>query len=109
PHLDYVDYIQKPPLIYWLTATSYRLFGVSEAASRLPLVLLAWLGMLCALWLGVWLVSAETGAWAAILLGSSAEFSILSHLHTPDLALAVFLAWGVALMLRALMRPSDSR
>ncbi|MBI3864440.1 MAG: glycosyltransferase [Planctomycetia bacterium] len=28
-------YLDKPPLLYWLTAISYRLFGVSEAAARL--------------------------------------------------------------------------
>lgn len=31
--------LQKPPLPYWLTAASYRLFGVNEIATRLPAVL----------------------------------------------------------------------
>ena len=31
--------LQKPPLPYWLTAASYRLFGVNETATRLPAVL----------------------------------------------------------------------
>lgn len=39
--------LQKPPLPYWLTASSYRLFGVSEFAARVPSViftlLTAWL------------------------------------------------------------------
>ncbi len=36
PHLNGVRYYEKPPLLYWSVAASYRLFGESEAASRLP-------------------------------------------------------------------------
>ena len=36
PRLDYFDYVEKPPLIYWLPALSYKIFGVSEAAARTP-------------------------------------------------------------------------
>ncbi|MCI5837026.1 MAG: glycosyltransferase family 39 protein [Veillonellaceae bacterium] len=36
----YGDYwYDKPPLFYWLTATSFRLFGITDAAARLPSVL----------------------------------------------------------------------
>ncbi|MBI4386844.1 MAG: hypothetical protein HY551_05630, partial [Elusimicrobia bacterium] len=44
PRLNYMDYIEKPPLIYWLGALSYKALGVSEAAGRLPLAILAILG-----------------------------------------------------------------
>lgn len=108
PHLDYVDYVQKPPLIYWLTAISYKTFGVSESASRLPLVLLGWLGMFGVYWLGSWLFSVEAAAWGTIILGSCAQFFILTHLNTPDPALAVCLLWATAFILRALLRPKDS-
>ena len=36
PRLDYFEYVEKPPLIYWLPALSYKLFGVSEAAAACP-------------------------------------------------------------------------
>lgn len=49
--------LQKPPLPYWLTATSYKLFGVSESATRLPSVLF---GLLSALLLWTW-VKRESG------------------------------------------------
>jgi 4-amino-4-deoxy-L-arabinose transferase-like glycosyltransferase len=35
PHLIGVPYIEKPPLLYWLMALSFRLFGISEASARL--------------------------------------------------------------------------
>lgn len=34
PHLNGVPYIEKPPLLYWLTALSYQAFGFSEFAAR---------------------------------------------------------------------------
>ena len=43
--------LQKPPLPYWLTAASYRLFGVNETATRLPAVLF---GLLSAFLLTLW-------------------------------------------------------
>ncbi len=46
--------LQKPLLPYWLTATSYRLAGVSEAATRLPSVLF---GLLSALLLWAWVLA----------------------------------------------------
>ncbi len=39
PHLNGLAYIEKPPLQYWATALSYRLFGPS--AVRRPSVLRA--------------------------------------------------------------------
>src|ERR1700723_43472 len=44
--LDGVAYLEKSPLIYWMMAASFRVFGVSDWAARLPLalaiVLLCW-------------------------------------------------------------------
>ena len=37
----FVPFWGKPPLQFWLTAVSYRVFGVSEWAARLPSFLLA--------------------------------------------------------------------
>ena len=38
-HVNGVRYLEKAPLPYWLTAFSYRLFGVNEFAARLPMAL----------------------------------------------------------------------
>jgi 4-amino-4-deoxy-L-arabinose transferase-like glycosyltransferase len=36
PTNDGVPRLQKPPLLYWLIAGSYKIFGVNPAAARLP-------------------------------------------------------------------------
>jgi 4-amino-4-deoxy-L-arabinose transferase-like glycosyltransferase len=39
PTNDGVPRLQKPPLLYWLIIASFKLFGVSAAAARLPIAL----------------------------------------------------------------------
>ncbi|MFA6002721.1 MAG: glycosyltransferase family 39 protein [Elusimicrobiota bacterium] len=108
PHLNEMDYVEKPPLWYWLGAASYSLFGVSEAAARLPLALLALLGLLGTAWLGSWLYDPRTGWTAAMMTGTACLYFMLAHFITPDMGLAVWLLWCSAFLLRALLRPEDA-
>src|SRR5260370_20482181 len=39
--LDGVAYLQKPPLIYWVIADSYKVFGVHDWAALIPIRLSA--------------------------------------------------------------------
>ncbi|OSS41192.1 Polymyxin resistance protein ArnT [Desulfurella amilsii] len=39
PHLDGVVYLEQPPLLYWLSALSLKLFGISEFSARVPVIL----------------------------------------------------------------------
>ncbi len=52
--LDGVAYLEKSPLIYWIMARSYRIFGVHDWAARLPLALiniaLCWVTARFAMW-----------------------------------------------------------
>lgn len=41
PTLDGKAYLDKPPLMYWLTALSFQTFGTNETAARLPSTLSA--------------------------------------------------------------------
>jgi 4-amino-4-deoxy-L-arabinose transferase-like glycosyltransferase len=107
-HLNGLDYVEKPPLWYWLCAASYKSFGVSEAAAHFPLALLSLLALLGTAWLGSWLYDPRRGWTAAALLGSTMLFFGLTHFITPDIGLTVWLLWCTALMLRCLLRPEDS-
>src|SRR5262249_32151423 len=52
--LDGVIYLEKSPLIYWLIAVSYKVFGVHDWAARIPVVLscivLCWLTAAFGMW-----------------------------------------------------------
>lgn len=75
PWFDYgVPFWGKPPLSFWLTAASFKLFGINEFAARLP----HWLGGLLVTWL-VWSLSARRSHREAIytvtlLVGSTLYF-----------------------------------
>src|SRR5271154_2716905 len=70
PHLNGVAYMEKPPLQYWATAMSLRVFGQSEFAARFYTALTALLTILVVwrLALGLW---NQRAAWraAAVLAG----------------------------------------
>src|SRR5947209_5374395 len=52
PWYDYgVPYWGKPPLAFWVTAISFKLFGVSEFAARLPHLIIALLIVGLIVWL----------------------------------------------------------
>lgn len=109
PTLNGLPYVEKPPLWYWLCAASQKILGPSEAAARLPMLLLALLGAGGALWLGSWLWSPNVGRGGALALSTSALWLFLSHNLTLDMPVSVFLLWTTALILRTLEKPQDAR
>jgi 4-amino-4-deoxy-L-arabinose transferase-like glycosyltransferase len=109
PTLDATPYVEKPPLWYWTCAASYKLFGVSEAAARLPMLLFALLGVAGAGWLGYWLYSPAVGRTAAAATATAALWIFLTHNLTLDMPVSVCLLWTTAFALRAMVRPQDAR
>ncbi|MCH5375173.1 MAG: glycosyltransferase [Planctomycetes bacterium] len=96
PTLDGKPYLDKPPLLYWLTAASYQVFGRNETAARLPCALAAVLTILSTYWLGGRLVGhrgAWCGAFALLLCGGfvlSGRFLIMDGLLTLFTTSALF-------------------
>ena len=91
PHLNYVRYFEKPPLLYWVTAGSYRLFGVNEWAFRFPNALAAFL---CALSLYVlskrWF-GRRVAFLSSLILISSFGFLAMARIVTTDMLFGVLL------------------
>lgn len=108
PTLDGLTYVEKPPLWYWAAAASEKVFGASEAAARLPLLLLALLGATGIWWTGSWLYGASAGRNAAAATATGSLWLFLSHNMTLDLPVSVFLLWTTALALRTMLRPEDA-
>ena len=85
PHLNYVRYFEKPPLLYWATAISYKAFGVNEWSFRLPTALVAFL---CAvttyLFVARW-STLGTALFSSLVLMSSFGFFAMSHIVTIDM------------------------
>jgi 4-amino-4-deoxy-L-arabinose transferase-like glycosyltransferase len=85
---ELVPYWGKPPLHFWLTAASYKLFGVSEWSSRLPSII-AGLIMLFAVFRFAGRLWNSRIAWlATIILGSSGLFFVLWGASVVDVTLS---------------------
>jgi len=108
PTLDGTPYVEKPPLWYWTAAASYKVFGVSEAAARLPMLLFALLGAAGVWWLGAWLYAAEVGRAAAAATATAALWLFLTHNMTLDMPVSVCFLWTTAFILRTLLHPDDA-
>ena len=96
PHLNGLDYIEKPPLQYWATAATYRLLGVSEFSARLytALTALATIAVLGFLATRLWGIGA--GWRAAAVLSGMFMFVILGQLMTLDMSLAFWMTASLA-------------
>jgi len=109
PHLNGLDYIEKPPLQFWATAATYRLLGVSEFSARLytaltALATIALIGFLAArLWGG------GAGWRAAAVLAGMFMFVVLGQLMTLDMSLTFWMTGSLAGFLLAQQSPSEER
>lgn len=96
-------YVQKPPLLFWLSALSFHLFGISDLAFKLPLLLFSFAGIFFTFKLGSALYDQKTGVLAALLTASS-QISFLYNMdiHTDTLlqSLVTFSLWQFYLFLK---------
>jgi 4-amino-4-deoxy-L-arabinose transferase-like glycosyltransferase len=103
PHLNYVAYIEKPPLLYWLGALWMTLFGVNEFAARLTPALAALVGVAM-----TWLFVRHTmdrmrALLAGAILTTSTLYAVMAQVLTTDMLLtaavtlalfALYLHWS---------------
>jgi 4-amino-4-deoxy-L-arabinose transferase-like glycosyltransferase len=89
PRLNYVLYFEKPPLQYWLSAASMRLFGLYPFAARLPLALATFISLWCC-----WRLARRLGArqpiWAAFMAGTAILSFVCGQILTLDALFAAF-------------------
>ena len=85
PRLYGRPWFEKPPLYYWGAALSFKLFGVSEAAARLPTAVSALLATLALAWLAWRLYGPETARVLLLLLPTTVAMVGFSHAAAPDM------------------------
>jgi 4-amino-4-deoxy-L-arabinose transferase-like glycosyltransferase len=85
PRLYGKPWFEKPPLFYWGAALCFKLFGVSEAAARLPSAMSALLATLAMAWLALRLYGTETARWLLLLLPTTVGMIGFSHAAATDM------------------------
>jgi 4-amino-4-deoxy-L-arabinose transferase-like glycosyltransferase len=111
PRLYGKPWFEKPPLLYWGAALSFKLFGVSEAAARLPSAISALLATLALAWLALRLYGAETARWLLLLLPTTVGMIGFSHAAATDMPFSAMLTIAMvaaALVLRVTPTPNHA-
>src|SRR5215467_6311494 len=109
PRLNGYKYFEKPPLQYWATAASFRIFGMNEWAARLWPGLTGFLGVLLVFLAGNRLLGPPAGLLGAAVTASSALYAIVGHLLTLDMALSFFMTAAVFAFAVAQAEADDAR
>ena len=106
--LNGVAYLEKAPLVYWMMASSYAVFGVHDWSARLPLalaaLLLCWLTFRFARWA---FASEEAGLYAGLALATCLGLFLFTRILIPDATLTLLITAAIWAWLR-LLEPEEA-
>jgi 4-amino-4-deoxy-L-arabinose transferase-like glycosyltransferase len=110
PRLYGQPWFEKPILYYWSAALSFKLFGVSETAARLPSAVAALLATLALAWLAWRIYGEQTARWLLLLLPTTVGMIGFSHAAATDMPFASMLTIAVVCVavVVGLTRDSDT-
>ena len=100
--LDHVAYLEKAPLVYWIIAIFFNVFGVRDWVARIPIALsvmaLAWLTAA----FGTWAFGRRAGLYAGLCTGTCVGLFLFTRILIPDVMLTLTIALAMWAFLRAL-------
>jgi len=108
-YTDGIRYLEKAPLMYWAIALSYRLLGVSDWSTRVPLVLGVLVLLVATYELGKICYGESGGFWSAMLLCTSIGPYIFTRFQIPDVLVGLWLTVALYFFLRSLQEDLPSR
>ncbi len=104
--LDGVAYLEKSPLIYWMMAITFKVFGVHDWAARLPLalscVLLCWVIYR----FGRWAFGDDAGLYAGLVLATGVGLFLFTRILIPDAIVTLTITGAIWAWLR-LLEPDE--
>jgi len=101
PTNDGVPRLQKPPLLYWLLVGSFKLFGVTAAAARLPVAVATIVTVALTFLIGERLAGYWRGFLAGLIYLCSCGVFLLGRILMPEPVFSAFLAGAIYCGLRA--------
>lgn len=101
--LDGVPYLEKSPLVYWLIAISYKVFGVHDWAARIPIALSVMALALLTAGFGTWAFGRRAGLYAGLCMTTCVGLFLFTRILIPD----VMLTFTITLALWAFLRALD--
>ncbi len=93
------DYLDKPPLLFWLSAISMKIFGVHDWAYRMPSFLFALLAVYSTYRLALLFYRKEIAQLSALVLATSQALFLITHdvrCDTMLMGCVAFSLWQMA-------------
>lgn len=87
------DYLDKPPLLFWLSVLSFNIFGVHDWAFRLPSLLVTMLGVYSSYRFTKIYYPESTARLAALIIASCQAFFLMNHDVRTDSLLTGFVSF----------------
>ena len=107
-HVNGIRYLEKAPMMYWLVAGSYQLFGINEFSTHLPTVLSIFgLMMLSMLW-AKRAFGERAGIYAGLFVCTTAGYFLFTRILIPEAILSFFIALSLYWFLTGLDNPRES-
>ncbi len=100
--LDGVPYLEKPPLLYWMIAISYKIFGVHDWAARIPVALSAIGLCLVTAGFGLWAFGERAGFYAGLCMSTCIGLFLFTRILLPDALQTLTIALALWAFLRVL-------
>ena len=100
--LDGVAYLEKAPAIYWLIAISYKIFGATDWAARIPIALSCVGLALLTTAMGVWAFGRRAGLYAGLVISTCIGLFLFTRILIPDVMLTLNIALSMWAFLRAI-------
>jgi 4-amino-4-deoxy-L-arabinose transferase-like glycosyltransferase len=89
------DYLDKPPLLFWLSSLSIQLFGVYDWAYRLPSILCLGLALYSVYRFALLYYNELTAQLSVLVLASSQAFILMAHDVRCDTMLMGFVMFSI--------------
>ncbi|MBM3494309.1 MAG: glycosyltransferase family 39 protein [Armatimonadetes bacterium] len=112
PRVNGEPFFEKPPLLYWLSATAIRAFGAREWAVRLPAAVAATLMVIATFAFGTRYLDRASATYGAVFLPLAPMTFAAGRLATTDAALALCVScslFAAYAALRPSKEPGDRR
>jgi 4-amino-4-deoxy-L-arabinose transferase-like glycosyltransferase len=97
PYVNGIRFLEKPPFLYWITAASFKAFGINEFALRLPTAL----AVIALVWIVMLTAQRIADQRTALIAGLSTAFSAGTYIFTRETLHDIWLVLFVALAMYA--------
>ena len=89
------DYLDKPPMLFWVSALSMYIFGINDIAFRIPSILMAVLAIYSTYKFTMLYYAKEIALLAALVLASSQAMFLITHDLRTDTMLMAWVILGI--------------